>query len=390
MTALVAGLGGCALHGNAAVANAERGAPPAAAVSDDGFAAAVHDLLLSPPGTPERAMRLGAVEARQMARANLRFKAHAVDRGLAAVSGGLYLVRTREAVRGIFGTAGPEAIQSAGRELSLRGDEGRVRALYDVALQLGPDADIQRHLAALDVWMRDAVAVGGEVESAGALERVAVRRRLLEPSDAALADAAKVTSEWIARAVVLRDKFSKTRVQPQREEGAEAWRALETGPVVLASIYLRDANVTGAVAALDRAQAHKILVAERPQFAAALSAAAADEDLARLSAIRRIDGAGDARVAQVERREQIGPAGAPTRASALLFTLGRRLVLVNLSRRTTACAIQSLVAFAASASAASLQLEQPPRRTATCSSGRRLDLAPDRQAMRIQHISAAR
>jgi hypothetical protein len=190
------------------------------------------------------------------------------------VSGALYLVHTREAVRGIFGAAGPDAIKAAARELSLRGDEGRAHALYDLTLSIAPDAETQRHLAALEVWMRDAVAGGGELESAGALERVAVRRRLLEPSDAALTDAVKVTGDWIAQAIVLRDKFRKTRVQPQREEGAEAWRALETGPVVLASLYLRDANVSGALAALDHVQARELLESERPQFAAALEAAA--------------------------------------------------------------------------------------------------------------------
>jgi cellulose synthase operon protein C len=279
LTALLA-LGGCAAHGSGklVVTGPERVAPAAAAVSDDAFAAAVHDLLVSQPGTAERGVRLGAVEARQMARGQQRFKARAMDRGLAAVSGGLYLVRTREATQATFGTAGPEAIKIAAREFALRGDEGRSRALYGLALQLGPEADraeVQGHLAALDTWTHDAVGGGGEVESAGALERIAVRRRLLEPSDAALTAAAKAVSDWIAEAVVLRDKFRKTRVQPAREEGAEAWRALETGPVVLASVYLRDANVTGAMAALDRAQARELLESERPQFAAALEAAAA-------------------------------------------------------------------------------------------------------------------
>jgi cellulose synthase operon protein C len=65
---------------------------------------------------------------------------------------------------------------------------------------------------------------------------------------------------------------SKDRVQPPREEGAEAWRALETGPVVLASLYLRDADVVGALAALERAQARELLESERPQLAAALVA----------------------------------------------------------------------------------------------------------------------
>ncbi len=51
--------------------HAERVAPATAEVGDDGFAAAVHDLLVSEPGTAERATRLGAVEGRQMARADV-------------------------------------------------------------------------------------------------------------------------------------------------------------------------------------------------------------------------------------------------------------------------------------------------------------------------------
>ncbi len=84
------------------------------------------------------------------------------------------------------------------------------------------------------------------------------------------------------RALVLRDKFRKTRVQPPREEGAEAWRALETGPVVLASVYLRDADVVRARSRrIDRAQARELLESERPQFAAALEAAAQEPSVAR-------------------------------------------------------------------------------------------------------------
>ena len=285
LTALVVVLEGCAAHGGKpAVTGPERVAPAAAAVSDDAFASAVHDLLVSEPGTTERAVRLGAVESRQMVRADQRFKARAIDRGVAAVSGGLYLVRAREALQGTFGPAGSEAIKAAARELAVRGDEGRARALYNLSVVLGPEADrqeAQRHLVALDAWMRDAIGGGGDVESAGALERVAVHRWLLEPSDAALTDAAKVTTDWISRALVLRDKFRRTRVQPPREEGAEAWRALETGPIVLASVYLRNADISGALAAIDRAQARELLESERPQFAAALEAAAQDPGVGR-------------------------------------------------------------------------------------------------------------
>jgi tetratricopeptide (TPR) repeat protein len=270
------GVRGPALH-------AER-APAANEVSDDGFAVAVHDLLVTDPGTPERAVRLGAVESRQMSRASERFKARAADRGLAAVSGGLYLLHAGEPVQGIFGPQGPDALKGAARELSLKGDEGRARAVYDLLSAIAPEADraeISSHLDALDTWTRQAVAAGGPVASAGGLERVAVHRRMLEPTKAALTDAVNATSDWIAAAVVLRDKFRTNRVQPPREEGAEAWRALETGPAVLAALYLRDGDASGGLAAVDHAQARELLQAERPALATALEAAAQEPSVDR-------------------------------------------------------------------------------------------------------------
>jgi tetratricopeptide (TPR) repeat protein len=272
---------GCGAQGAArgGAAHAERVGPAMPEVGDEGFAAAVHDLLVSEPGSGERAVRLGAVEARQMARAETRFRSHAPERGLAAMSGGLYLVHVGEAVQGMLGARGVDALRLAVRELSLKGDEGRARGVFDLLIQIAPvseRADLRSHLQALETWTRDAVAHGyevGPVASAGGLERVAARRRLLEPSVEALNEAAAATAEWIHQAVALRDKFRKTRTQPPRAEGAEAWRALETGPVVLASLYLRDADAAGAVAALDRAGARDLLESERPQFAAALEAA---------------------------------------------------------------------------------------------------------------------
>jgi tetratricopeptide (TPR) repeat protein len=267
--------------------HADRVGPATAEVSDEGFAAAVHDLLVSETRSAERAVRLRAVEARQMARADARFRGHAPERGLAAVSGGLYLVRVGEAVQGMLGNHGVDALRAAARELAIKGDEGRALAIYDLLLQVAPEperGDLRAHLDALSVWMRDAVSQGydlGPVASAGGLERVASRRRLLEPSAEALNGATAATSEWIHRAVLLRDKFRKTRMQPPRTEGAEAWRALETGPVVLASLYLRDADAQGAVAGLDKALARDLLESERPQFAAALEAAAQEVSVDR-------------------------------------------------------------------------------------------------------------
>ena len=76
--------------------NVERSTQPTIVVSEDGFAGAVRDLLLTEPGTNERSVRLAGVEARQMARAAGRFRARANDRGIDAVAGGLALLRPGE------------------------------------------------------------------------------------------------------------------------------------------------------------------------------------------------------------------------------------------------------------------------------------------------------
>src|SRR5262245_261662 len=64
----------------------------AAEVTDEAYAVAVRDLLLSEPGSEERQARLTGVLSKQMSRALEAFKRKEMDRGFAAVAGGLYLV----------------------------------------------------------------------------------------------------------------------------------------------------------------------------------------------------------------------------------------------------------------------------------------------------------
>jgi tetratricopeptide (TPR) repeat protein len=274
---------GCG-HGGRPVANGgERIGPATAEVGDDGFALALRDLLLTDRASPDRAVRLGAVESRQLARAASRFKAHDAGRGVAAVTGALYLVHSGEATDKMFAGHGVEALRSAVHELATRGDEGRSRALYELLLRAAPEperTDVAGHLRALDSWVRDGVAGEGDVTSAGEVERAAVRRRLLEPSEAARLDADKAIAGWIIHAVALRDAFRKTRRAPAREEAAETWRALETGPLVSVALYLRDGDVAGALAALDRMQARDLLASERRELAVALEVEAKEPSAA--------------------------------------------------------------------------------------------------------------
>ena len=264
VVAFGSGCGG-AVQSGASVRVAHEGSAPApnVAVSEDAFPDAVRALIESTPGSPERAGRLAGVEARQMERAVARFKKKEPVRGLASVLGALQLIRRGELTPAILGPAAPEALRSAARELSARGDEGRAQGIFEIWSRVAPPADkaeIQGHLDALALWMKDAVARGGPMQSAGALENAAVSRRLIEPSEQALQAANDRASEWIDRAFALRAASDRASRKPagSREDIVEAMRALQNGAIVLAAIHLRDVDAKGALTAIEKAQAQEL------------------------------------------------------------------------------------------------------------------------------------
>ena len=241
---------------------------PVLHVSDAEFAGAVHDLLLATPGGPDRARLLGGVVGRQMERAVARFRSHEPGRGLVAVIGGLYLLRTGELTPDTLGPSGREALKEAVRELAVHGDEGRSHALYDILLRLGPDdakAEVQGHLDALLAWTKDELKAGPGTIATGAVESASVARSLLEPTESAKLEATKATLDWITTAVELQVKFQEKKAHPSREEVGEAVRALQSGNDVLAEIFLRDADVGGALRALARSPLHDAVERHRSE-----------------------------------------------------------------------------------------------------------------------------
>jgi cellulose synthase operon protein C len=245
------------------------------AVSDEAFASSVHDLLLAPPGSAQRASLLGGVEARQMERVVLRFRGQGGDdRALVSLIGGLYLIRTGELGDDLLGPAGRSALLEGARRLAARGDEGRARAVYEMLLRMSQGADkapVQAHLDALRAWMKDGVtmATGKPVVAAGEIETAAVARRLLEPSTTALDEATKATLDWIEKAIDLQTVYRDKHIRPSREGIAEAVRALQSGGTVLASIYLKDGDAGGALHAIGRAASHDVV---RPELVTAIQA----------------------------------------------------------------------------------------------------------------------
>jgi cellulose synthase operon protein C len=279
-TATLGCAGGVAGSG-AGARHAEGVGSDAIAVSDEAFASSVHDLLLAAPGSRERAALLAGAVARQMDRALTRFHGASDERALVSVLGGLYLLRTGELGSAVLGPSGRGALLEASKRFAARGDEGRARAVYEILLRISNDADkppIQAHLDALRAWTRDQVTAGPPAVAAGEVESAAVARRLLEPSEAALDEATKATLAWIDRAVELQSQYRDRHVRPSREEIAEAVRALQSGGTVLAAIYLKEGDASGALRAIGRAPSRELV---RPELASALEAAKDKPDAVR-------------------------------------------------------------------------------------------------------------
>jgi tetratricopeptide (TPR) repeat protein len=276
------GCGGAASGASPGARHGEGTAKNPISVSDDQFAASLHELLLSTPGSAARANLLAGVEARQMDRALARFHGEGGDdRGLASLLGALYLLKTGELNESVLGPSARGALTEASVRLAARGDEGRARAVYEMLLRLSPDEvkpQIKAHLDAIAAWTRDETASGPATVTAGELENAAVARRLLEPSEEALDEATKAVLAWIERAIDLQTLYREKHVHPAREEVAEAVRALQSGGTVLAALYLRDGNAAGALRAIGRAPSHEVV---RPELAAALTAARDKPDAAR-------------------------------------------------------------------------------------------------------------
>ncbi len=238
-------------------AQAPRSTPPSVAVSDDAFPNAVRDLLLSEANSKEERARLKGVEERQMLRAEAQFKIHASDRGVSAVQGGLYLVRTGEIDSAVNANASG-ALGAAVHELAGRGDEGASQALYDLLFRVTTDTssrkEIQGHLDAIHSWRLSVGSNLSPMQRAGALENAAVGRSMLESSEESRADAQKRIGDWVEQAIRW-EKAARAhqieRSMQAEEDQLEAIRALNTGGSVLAVVHLRTGDVTGALAAID-------------------------------------------------------------------------------------------------------------------------------------------
>lgn len=262
-------LAGCGAHGATAVPVAhptltEASVTPVA-VSDDAFASTVNRLLRDGTTGPARtALLAGAVE-RALDHATERFASGRPERGLATLTGALYLVRAGEVRREMLAKH-DAAITAALELLAGRGDEGRSLALMTLrAAYLAPGTpartELDGHLAALEQWRKDTRS-GGPLEVAGHDERVLAARSLLEPTSEAVDAAREATIAWIERAVAFSQEARSNLARPKREETIEAFRAFRSGAETLAALSLRHGDANAALSDLERSSARRLIAPE--------------------------------------------------------------------------------------------------------------------------------
>jgi len=253
---------------------------PPVELSDQQFAAAVRRLMREDTPSPERSALLAGAIARQMSHAAVHFARGDADRGSAAVTGALYLLRIGEGRADMFGPDGDRALAGAIRKFSARGDEGRSLALMLMRASLLPAGSAERreldqHLDALQRWMKD-THTGGEMTTRAADMHAAVARALVEPTEDALDRAVQALARWIDRAVKYNQSFRRTGQPPPRKEAMEAFAALQAGGAAMAALLLRYGRAAEALQHIEGSSADTVV----PGGLRRALAAAADDDTA--------------------------------------------------------------------------------------------------------------
>ncbi len=271
------GCGAGARQGNGAN-SADNSPIDPAKIGDAEFAPATYQLLLSDEKSAGRTNLLAGVVRRQLTRAGARFRTGQRDAGLGALMGALYLMRVGELRPEMLEGAGP-ALRPGAAEVARVGNEGRAFALYGMLRGILPPGaertDVEAHLAALSRWTAATGNGGGPMQSAGARERAAVNRALLEPSDKAIAAARDATIVWIKRALDFNAQESPLQSGFDRDEAIEAYRAVRAGGLTVAALYLRFGDPKGALDTFDKADLLKVVP---PALTERLERCADDDD----------------------------------------------------------------------------------------------------------------
>ncbi|MBI5537248.1 MAG: hypothetical protein HY898_31290 [Deltaproteobacteria bacterium] len=262
-----------ALFGPVACGPAARVQPPATgpiapepikpvAVPDDQVASAVHQLVLDGSESAPRQTLLVSVVRKLFSRAAERFDAGDDQRGLATLTGALYLVRAGELRPEMFDATAARAFERALDVVAPAGDEARSLAFLSMQSgSLPKDAPAQgqilEHLRALQTWLRD-TRNRSEVENASADQRTYGELSMVQPTPENVAQGVKSAERWVAASIDFNAEFKPGIDNPKREQLVEAYRGIRTGALVIAALYLRHGDAAAASKALEGSEARRI------------------------------------------------------------------------------------------------------------------------------------
>jgi cellulose synthase operon protein C len=234
----------------------------AIAINDAQLATSVQRLLLDGSESPSRESLLVAVVRKLFTRAGERFDAGDPQRGMATLTGALYLVRSGELRPEMFDASAAHAFERALEVVAPAGDEARSLAFLSMqAASLPKDSpvqgQIQSHMRALGQWLTD-TRNRSEVENASADGRTYGELAMIQPGPETLSRGTKAAERWVSAAIEFQSDFKPGIDNPRREQLVEAYRGVRAGWLVIAALHLRHGDALGASKALESSEARKI------------------------------------------------------------------------------------------------------------------------------------
>lgn len=222
-------------------------------LSEEQFAPAVAKLLLANGPAEDRTTQIAAVVQYQLGRAAGYFARNLDAQGVNAVVGALFLARAGELhPKTLYNYAA--VLLEAADVVSKTGDEGRARALYELAIESEPSNPALRsrakgHLQALYRW-EQTTHRDGSMQAAHARRLAAVKRAMLKREASAIKAAHEAIREWVDVAIEFERLEEPPRSSFELDERIAASIAVRTAAQCLAALYLRDGDADGAIHAL--------------------------------------------------------------------------------------------------------------------------------------------
>ena len=250
-----------------------------APVNDQKFAQALLRVISDGGTSPERQSVLASVVRFQFARSAQRFASGHPERGLDALKGALFLLRSGELTLDMLDPNAARALQGGHYAVAPLGLEGPALAFLHMQSKalpaLHPDqARIRQNVDALEAWMVD-TRKRSSVENASANARAFGEQSILEPSSESLERARIATEQWLSESHAFNRRFRPGMGTRNRDEVIEAYRALRSGAIILAGLYLRHGDAQAAAEALESPNVERIASRE---FIERLQTAASSDD----------------------------------------------------------------------------------------------------------------